>query len=259
MILNEYGFTEYPLDVDPWDDNELTINQYKQFSNDDKKIDDNLLYCPLETLGKEKIIQIALSQVVNGKMEVPCAYGRIDILTDDQIIEVKNVTDWKSAIGQITVYGLLYPHHQKRIHLFGSIRESRRDPIYNAANELGIVATFTTGKPRINEEIPTLDLMGSRVHGHGHKRAIRAVRCLMNWNLKAEPKYRYQISYPILKVLTGNATSTMEPILGNVKKGIKGLLEDDIREHHERLDMTSPVYNRGKPPITNFLIPGLDF
>lgn len=247
--------------ANPWGDSILTLSQCDGDTAPGKEPEDNLLYCPVETLGKEKIIQITLSQVVNGKMEVPCAYGRIDILTDDQIIEVKNVTDWKSAIGQITVYGLLYPRHEKRIHLFGSIRESRRDPIFTAAKELGIVATFTTGEAtqiRIGE-IPTSALMSSRACGHGQKRAVRAVRCLMAWNLKSEPDYRYQISYPIVKALTGNSTGTMAPVLGCPAKGIKGTLEEAIKAHHEQLGMTSPVFNRGKPPITNFLIPGLDF
>ncbi len=36
-----------------------------------------------------------------------------------EIIEVKYVTKWKEAIGQIIAYGQYYPDHQKRIHLFG--------------------------------------------------------------------------------------------------------------------------------------------
>ena len=52
--------------------------------------------------------------------EVKCPAGRIDLLTEAQIIEVKKISDWKSALGQILVYSAYYPEHKKRIHLFGS-------------------------------------------------------------------------------------------------------------------------------------------
>jgi len=43
----------------------------------------------------------------------------IDLLTANEIIEIKNVRHWKGAIGQVFVYGNYYPKHKKRIHLFG--------------------------------------------------------------------------------------------------------------------------------------------
>ncbi|PSP11697.1 MAG: hypothetical protein BRC56_00730, partial [Cyanobacteria bacterium SW_9_47_5] len=43
----------------------------------------------------------------------------IDILTERELIEVKSVKSWKSAVGQVMIYGQSYPERQKRIHLFG--------------------------------------------------------------------------------------------------------------------------------------------
>ena len=60
-----------------------------------------------------------LAKSLNGRTEVIVPSGRIDILTSNQIIEVKHIKRWKDAVGQITIYGDSYPNHQKRIHLFG--------------------------------------------------------------------------------------------------------------------------------------------
>lgn len=60
-----------------------------------------------------------LHKQVGGKTEVCTPAGRIDILTSTQIVEVKHVKSWKSALGQIEVYGDYYPNHEKRLHLFG--------------------------------------------------------------------------------------------------------------------------------------------
>ncbi len=41
-------------------------------------------------------------------LELQVSYGRIDILTDKEIIEVKEGFVWKSALGQILIYGHFY-------------------------------------------------------------------------------------------------------------------------------------------------------
>ncbi|NJL82518.1 MAG: hypothetical protein HC890_05365 [Chloroflexaceae bacterium] len=61
-----------------------------------------------------------LAQKLRGTTEIKTPdRGRIDILTSSEIIEVKQVKLWRSALGQIISYGYFYPRHQKRIHLFG--------------------------------------------------------------------------------------------------------------------------------------------
>jgi hypothetical protein len=61
-----------------------------------------------------------LAKQLNGQTEVRCAGGRIDVLTATEIIEVKAIKQWKQALGQVMVYGLDYPSHRKRLHLFGT-------------------------------------------------------------------------------------------------------------------------------------------
>ncbi|OUL28259.1 hypothetical protein BV375_18380 [Nostoc sp. 106C] len=71
-----------------------------------------------------------------GKREVPIfnyksitLVGLADLITDTEIIEVKNINNWKHAVGQIFAYwyfaskyeNLVKKQLQPRIHLFGGI------------------------------------------------------------------------------------------------------------------------------------------
>lgn len=68
----------------------------------------------------EKQVQKRLAKNLGDvKREVPTLTGKIDILTDNELIEVKSVNSWKCAVGQVLIYGQFYPNYQKRIHLFG--------------------------------------------------------------------------------------------------------------------------------------------
>ena len=66
----------------------------------------------------EYAIQTKLEKELKGRTKV-CPFGRIDILTDTEIIEIKKWEDHKKAIGQIMGYGIYYPKLNKRIHFFG--------------------------------------------------------------------------------------------------------------------------------------------
>lgn len=72
---------------------------------------------PNENL-EARICKILQSQL-GGLIEVSTPAGRIDLLTDTEIIEIKRFGDWKAALGQILIYSGFYPEHRKRIHLFG--------------------------------------------------------------------------------------------------------------------------------------------
>jgi hypothetical protein len=91
----------------------------------------------------EKIIRDEVaSQLLNSQIEVATESGRIDILTDDQIIEVKNVNAYKHAIGQVLSYGHYYPQHQKCIYLFGAVRKKQRTLIEAECTTAGVVVLF---------------------------------------------------------------------------------------------------------------------
>lgn len=106
------------------------IEEWKNFSNENKKVYSEELE-HLSSYNKmqiEKEIQQKLQKSLDAQIEVETPIGYIDILTDTQIIEIKNITHWKSALGQILSYGSFYPEHQKILYLFNKT-ESKIDTI----------------------------------------------------------------------------------------------------------------------------------
>lgn len=94
---------------------------------------------PSESDQQKKKIQERLAEELSAEIEVETNVGRIDLLTDTEIIEIKHGSKWKHAIGQVLSYGHYYPEHQKVIHLFDC--ESSRD-IEEICESLGIVVRF---------------------------------------------------------------------------------------------------------------------
>ena len=93
--------------------------------------------------GTEAWYRDKLAKELGGKTEIHIdQVGRIDILTKAEIIEVKNIKGWKSAIGQIKSYGQYYPNHRMRIHLFGKLTESKLKTIQQVCNIEGIILTW---------------------------------------------------------------------------------------------------------------------
>ena len=90
----------------------------------------------------ESTIKNNLAITMDGSTEVLCRFGAIDVLTKDQIIEVKSIDLWKHAIGQILVYGSEYPNLQKRIHLFGIASNQLKQDIVEVCLALGVLASF---------------------------------------------------------------------------------------------------------------------
>lgn len=93
--------------------------------------------------GTEAWYRDELARELGGKTEVYIdKVGRIDVLTNTEIIEVKNTKGWKSAIGQIKSYGQYYPKHKMRVHLFGKLTESKLETIQRVCNLEGITLTW---------------------------------------------------------------------------------------------------------------------
>lgn len=79
-----------------------------------------------------------------GKLtEVKTPAGRIDLLTETEIIEVKWIGEWKSGLGQILVYSAFYPEHKRRLHLFGSAKEEGQIPMLaNSCLAFDVLVSF---------------------------------------------------------------------------------------------------------------------
>jgi hypothetical protein len=90
----------------------------------------------------ELVIQVRLSKTLGGQREVSCPAGKIDLVTEREIIEVKNASDWKGAIGQVLVYGEYFPTHRKRIYLFGQVNAAQKRIVEWHCKKLGIDVSF---------------------------------------------------------------------------------------------------------------------
>jgi hypothetical protein len=88
---------------------------------------------------EEKQIQKKLQTELCGLIEVETPDGYIDLLTDTEIIEIKNGEKWKQGLGQLAVYSLSYPSHIKRLHLF-NIEPNLR--INKCCNNYNIKVTY---------------------------------------------------------------------------------------------------------------------
>jgi len=101
-----------------------------------------------ETETPEKIVTMKLKWKLGGELEVGSRYGKIDLLTNDSIIEVKRYKSWKHALGQVLIYGLEYPNHEKKLYLFGSSkpRPSTWSMIQEACSNFNVKCFFLLEK-----------------------------------------------------------------------------------------------------------------
>lgn len=98
----------------------------------------------------EQKVQLRLQRKLGGSIEVVTPAGKIDLLTSTEIIEIKKVCNWKAAIGQVMVYSLYYPSHQRRIHLFGQYHQSYRLMVEKDCEKLGIIVTWENESDGLN-------------------------------------------------------------------------------------------------------------
>lgn len=99
--------------IDEWKEhNSCNKNKFITTLND---ITNNKIY---NNRTVESNIKHRLAKELNGDMEVNTKFGRIDIVTDNEIIEIKHFNQWKHAFGQILSYSKFYVNHNMRLHLF---------------------------------------------------------------------------------------------------------------------------------------------
>jgi hypothetical protein len=91
--------------------------------------------------GPEYPIQLRMHEELGGKMEAFTVAGRIDLVTDTEVIEIKQIAKWKDALGEVMSKGQFFPEHHKRIHLFGA-SDKLMEMIIEVCSVLEILATF---------------------------------------------------------------------------------------------------------------------
>lgn len=80
---------------------------------------ENLYQSNPQIFRQEKEIQSFLHQKMGGQIEVPVQFGRIDLLVNRSVWEIKHVSCWKHALGQVLAYGYSLPGHKLYLTLFG--------------------------------------------------------------------------------------------------------------------------------------------
>ncbi|MDB9372345.1 hypothetical protein [Nodularia sphaerocarpa] len=90
----------------------------------------------------ERKIQIRFQKEPQAKINVSVPVGYIDVLTSTEIIEIKQASDWKHAVGQVVCYAVYYPSHQKRLHLFGDADQQFQQLVEESCFTLGIRVTW---------------------------------------------------------------------------------------------------------------------
>lgn len=93
---------------------------------------------------KEAAIRDSLQQFRGGDTEIHCPAGRIDLMTTESMIEVKQIKMWKAALGQVVCYKVYYPNHRAELYLFGSEHDiDRLRPIIDpACHNLDVLVTY---------------------------------------------------------------------------------------------------------------------
>jgi len=78
----------------------------------------------------------------NVETEVHTPVGNADIVTPDEIIEVKEAKCWKHALGQAMAYGIHLPDKKKRIHLFRGNNRENRKVIEETCKAVGVAVSW---------------------------------------------------------------------------------------------------------------------
>ncbi|MBO3458495.1 hypothetical protein G7B40_024950 [Aetokthonos hydrillicola Thurmond2011] len=90
----------------------------------------------------ESNIRDCLKAELSGEVQVVTAVGGIDLLTESEVIEIKEISNWKGALGQILAFSSFFLDHQKRIHLFGRLDLTKLPLAQAICSEFGITVTF---------------------------------------------------------------------------------------------------------------------
>lgn len=90
----------------------------------------------------EATIRDKLARQERGQTEVYCPVGRVDILTETEVIEVKSAKEWKAALGQAVAYKYFYPSKTPRIHLYRHCPKETRYLIEIVCKSDGVRVTW---------------------------------------------------------------------------------------------------------------------
>lgn len=134
----------------------------------------------------EKHFTAALAKLLNGKTEVITPSGKIDVLTDDCLIEVKNVNGWKSAIGQILAYSRHINKPRKVLFLTDDVGRDLHE-IEMSCSELNIeLWLYSEYEPQL---IPIFDMSSKKLElCHINKVVNLTIDCFQAFAMMTDTK-----------------------------------------------------------------------
>lgn len=98
---------------------------------------------PYQNETEEKAVQTILAAQLGCRREIPCVHGRIDLLTDHLLIEVKSCDDWMKGVGQLCCYGIQYPLLRRILYTYdGRLPREQREAC--RVNRVTAVSTLDT-------------------------------------------------------------------------------------------------------------------
>lgn len=210
---------------------------------------------------RESSVRDKLADFHHASTEVWTPSGVIDVLTDEEVIEVKYYRKWQRGMGQVLAYGSHYPERAKRLHLFAHKGDERVDHFVTQAKfvcqEYGV--HVTREEPIVEDEA---------------KRSREAVDHLVNNEIvikKAKPTsampfwFEYASAEEKSAYVSAEAKrSTMETEMGmivtykNVLATAEPLNDSEkmqIRECFRRITSTSTVHSSSQLQRSNTIDP----
>lgn len=85
---------------------------------------------------RETSVRDKVAELHHGRKEVWTPSGVIDVLTEDEVIEIKYYKNWQRGMGQVLAYGSHYTDRAKRLHLFAHNGDNRVDEFVSQATSV---------------------------------------------------------------------------------------------------------------------------
>ena len=121
-----------------------------------------------ESMVKERLVKSLV------QTEVRLESGIVDVVTRDEIIEIKKASLWKHALGQILAYAFEPEcrNKNKRIHLFGSVKDKTKTKIVACCAHYGVSVSFdgadlSTSQHQLEQD-GTLAIQPGETNQHPH-------------------------------------------------------------------------------------------
>lgn len=135
--LAQWISPSFSLTVSEW------IEEWKEVENNNKRYMKALQELkPSSSVQMERAVQKRLQEELGGTIEEKTPVGYIDLLTDDHIIEIKDIVNWKQAMGQLLSYAKFHSSKKKRLHLFNSKEYPDKEMIEYVCSDYNIEVTY---------------------------------------------------------------------------------------------------------------------